>query len=128
MLHRSATALLVAPMSFFGIMLLLGKGPIFATVLHLGYEPYFARMLGTAKLLGVAAIVCGRFPRLKEHAYTGFAFDFIAAVVSHWAVGDSWLFILLPLPALTVLAVSYASWIALHPWLHPLLEREPPHR
>jgi len=36
---------------------------------HLGYPIYFMKILGTAKLVGVAAILYGRFSRLKEWAY-----------------------------------------------------------
>src|ERR1044071_987116 len=55
---------------------------------HLGYPPYLLPFLGTAKALGVAAILCPGFRRLKEWAYAGLAFDLIGAVYSHVSVGD----------------------------------------
>jgi DoxX-like family len=39
--------------------------------------------------LALFAIVTDRFPRLKEWAYAGFAFDFLGATASHLFAGDS---------------------------------------
>ncbi len=55
---------------------------------HLGYPLYFNPMLGIAKLLGVIALIVPGFPRIREWAYAGFAFDLIAATYSSIAVGD----------------------------------------
>ena len=78
---------------------------------HLGYPLYFASILGVWKLLGVAAIVAPRFPRLKEWAYAGFVFDLTAAAASHAFVGNSAADIIAPL---VFLALVVASW-ALRP-------------
>lgn len=78
---------------------------------HLGYPPYFAAMLGAWKLLGALAIAAPGFPRLKEWAYAGFAFDLIAAAASRAAVGDGAADIVAPL---VFLALVVASW-ALRP-------------
>ncbi len=62
---------------------------------HLGYPAYLLPFLGVAKLLGVAAVLFPRFPRLKEWAYAGLAFDLIGAFYSHLSVGDPvniWIF------------------------------------
>ncbi len=74
---------------------------------RLGYPTYFLPFLGVAKLLGVVAILVPGFPRIKEWAYAGFAFDLIAAIYSHICVGDppgQWLFIFIPM---ILLAGSY---------------------
>jgi uncharacterized membrane protein YphA (DoxX/SURF4 family) len=55
---------------------------------HLGYPAYLLPFLGTAKLLGVAAILAPGFPRLKEWAYAGLTFDVVGALYSHLSVGD----------------------------------------
>jgi len=73
---------------------------------HLGYPPYFANLLGVAKLLGVCALLFPGLPLLKEWAYAGFTFTFIAAVVSHLESGDGPK-ALAPVVALAVLALSY---------------------
>ena len=55
---------------------------------HLQYPVYFLRFIGVAKLLGALAILIPGFPRIKEWAYAGLAFDLVAAIVSMIAVGD----------------------------------------
>ena len=47
------------------------------------YPLYLLDIIGTAKVLGGIALVTPKFPRLKEWAYAGFAFDFIGAIWSH---------------------------------------------
>lgn len=75
---------------------------------HLGYPDYFIRFLGIAKLLGIIAILIpADFPRIKEWAYAGLAFDLIGATYSQLA-SDGFmpgvLFMILPL---AFLAASY---------------------
>jgi hypothetical protein len=84
---------------------------------HLGYPLYFTKLLGLAKLLGVAALLYPAYPRLKEWAYAGFAFDVIGAIVSHLSVGDSVLIAAVPFAFLVLLIVSYVShrWLQHHP-------------
>lgn len=55
---------------------------------HLGYPPYFLQYIGVAKILGALTILQPRFPRLKEWAFAGLAFDLISAMYSSAAVGD----------------------------------------
>ena len=55
---------------------------------HLGYPPYFLQYLGVAKLLGALTILQPKFPRLKEWAFVGVAFDLISAMYSSISVGD----------------------------------------
>lgn len=74
---------------------------------HLGYPVYFLQFVGTAKILGAAAVLVPGFPRLKEWAYAGLAFDLIAALYSHISVGDpfgQWAIIFLPA---ALLIISY---------------------
>ena len=55
---------------------------------HLGYPPYLLVFLGTAKLLGVLAVLFRRLPRLTEWAFAGLTFDVTGALYSHLSVGD----------------------------------------
>jgi uncharacterized membrane protein YphA (DoxX/SURF4 family) len=55
---------------------------------HLGYPPYLLLFLGTAKILGVAAVLAPGLPRLKEWAFAGLTFDLTGALYSHVSVGD----------------------------------------
>jgi uncharacterized membrane protein YphA (DoxX/SURF4 family) len=75
---------------------------------HLGYPLYFMMILGTAKLLGVIALLLPRLPRLKEWAYAGFVFTLISAFISHLESGDGSK-ALAPVVALVILTVSCLS-------------------
>ena len=55
---------------------------------HLGYPGYLLPFLGTAKILGVMAVLIPGFDRLKEWAYAGLVFDITGALYSHLSVGD----------------------------------------
>jgi hypothetical protein len=72
---------------------------------ELGYPLYFIPFIGWAKALGVFSILIPGFPRIKEWAYAGFAFDLVGATFSILAVGKpDWIFMFLPL---TLGAASY---------------------
>ena len=110
MFYWSATLLFVLPLTWSAIVYFTEAPKMMATMTHLGYPIYFLKILGTAKLLGVAAILYGRFPRLKEWAYAGFTFDLIGAFWSHLSSGDPVYIAVVPLCFLGVLALSYLSW------------------
>ncbi|MFY2558493.1 DoxX family protein [Corallococcus terminator] len=77
---------------------------------HLGYPDYFRTMLGVAKLLGVVALWAPGPRTLREWAYAGFAIDFVAAAVSHIAMGDPLGTTVAPLVVLTLLLTSHQLW------------------
>jgi uncharacterized membrane protein YphA (DoxX/SURF4 family) len=103
------TLLFGLPLAASGIGYLLAAPPAVAGMAHLGYPFYFIRFLGVAKLLGVIAIFTGIFPRIKEWAYAGFAFNTIGAAYSHLCSGDGPK-ILIPLVILSLMVVSYIYW------------------
>lgn len=74
-----------------GVVEVFTDGPesIVKIMLFLGYPLYLMKILGFAKILGGAAILYGKFPRLKEWAYAGFAFDYLGAAASHVFANDS---------------------------------------
>jgi DoxX-like family len=74
---------------------------------HLGYPVYLLTILGTAKILGVVAMLIPKFPLLKEWAYAGFFFIMSGAICSHIAVSDS---ITAIFPALLLLVLTMVSW------------------
>lgn len=53
---------------------------------HLGYPNYFIPFIGVMKVLGIIAILVPGYPRIKEWAFAGLAFDLIGAVYSVVAV------------------------------------------
>ena len=83
---------------------------------HLGYPGYFGVMLAVFKVLGAIALMVPQCPkRLKEWAYVGFGFDFIAAFVSIVAVDGLSVMAFLPFVFLAILAASYRSYHKLNP-------------
>jgi len=94
-----------------GVMDLAQPPALLEGMKHLGYPAYFVALLGIWKLLGVAAVLAPRRPRLKEWAYAGFAFDLSGAAVSHLVSGDGLGKALVPL---SLLGLGLASW-ALRP-------------
>ncbi|MFB9107716.1 DoxX family protein [Flavobacterium gyeonganense] len=75
---------------------------------HLGYPEYFGNALVIFKILGVLALVIPQVPnRIKEWAYAGFAFDFIFASISHFAVDGLDFQGFFPLIILAILMTSY---------------------
>jgi DoxX-like protein len=76
---------------------------------RLGYPPYLLLFLGTAKILGVAAVLSPGIPRVKEWAFAGLTFDLSGALYSHLSVGDGpsvWI------PAVIGLVLMAGSYIA----------------
>lgn len=78
---------------------------------HLGYPEYFGVMLTVFKVLGSIVLILPNLPRkIKEWAYAGFAFDFIAACVSHWAVDGLNGLTFFPLIVFAILIISYVQY------------------
>jgi DoxX-like family len=103
-----STVVFVLALGWSAVMCLTEAPKMVATMAHLGYPLYFVKALGVAKLLGLVALLAG-WPRLKEWAYAGFAFDLIGACVSHLSAGDGMRVALVPLGFLVLLAISYVA-------------------
>jgi len=73
----------------------------------LGYPAYIVPFLSVAKLLGLIVIFIPKYPRLKEWAYAGIAFDIIGAGYSIIAMGNPFTHIIFPVLALSFLFGSY---------------------
>jgi hypothetical protein len=102
-----ATGLLLALMLFSAVGSFMPPTPDGTKMMHaMGYQTYIIQFLAVAKILGIIAILVPGFPRIKEWAYAGFAFDLIGATYS-MAVNlpfNQWA----PMPIfLIILAVSY---------------------
>lgn len=81
---------------------------------HLGYPEYFGNALVVFKILGAVALIVPKIPnRIKEWAYAGFAFDFIFACISHWAVDGFGGQTIFPLIILAILITSYIFYLKL---------------
>jgi uncharacterized membrane protein YphA (DoxX/SURF4 family) len=102
-----ATGLLLALMLWSAIGSLTNNPQGVQIMTQLGYPAYLGHFLGVAKILGVIAILIPGFPRIKEWAYAGFAFDMIGATYSMYASGETaskWAMMLI---FLALLACSY---------------------
>jgi len=85
-----------------------GAPAVTATMAHLGYPAFFAALLGTWKLLGAAAVLAPRMPRVKEWAYAGMFFDLSSAAISHAAAGDEVAKVITPIILLGLVVASWA--------------------
>lgn len=78
---------------------------------HLQYPEYFGNALVVFKVLGALTLIVPQIPqRIKEWAYTGFAFNFIFASISHFAIDGMNFQSLFPLIFLGILIASYVSF------------------
>ena len=77
---------------------------------HLGYPAYLLPFLGTAKMLGVLALLVPGVPKLKEWAFAGLTFDLSGALYSHLSVGDPPHVWIPAVVGLTLMAGSYLAY------------------
>ena len=105
------TGLGTAILTFGGINEVTHAQRVVDTMAHLGYPAWLPSLLGTWKLLAVAAILAPGLPRLKEWAYAGVLFDTTGAIASHVVAGDGPPHLA---PPIVVLALLMTSW-ALRP-------------
>jgi len=79
-----STGLVAALAAFAGFNYLSGSPQSVQGFAHLGYPPHLRILLGIAKILGAITLVVPGFVKLKEWAYAGFTFAWIAAFVAHY--------------------------------------------
>jgi len=104
------TGLMAALMLLSAVPDLLRVDGALAVFDRLGYPPYLLPFLGTAKTLGVVAVLVPGVARVKEWAFAGLTFDVSGALYSHLSVGDppaAWLPAML---ALTLVVLSYGAY------------------
>ncbi|HSL21792.1 MAG TPA: DoxX family protein [Vicinamibacterales bacterium] len=106
--YWTTTGLLAALSAFACFAYLSGSTQAVEGFAHVGYPQQLRVMLGIAKLLGAIALVVPGFPTIKEWAYAGFTFAWIAAFVAHYLAGDG-PEAFMPLLLLAFLAVSYVT-------------------
>jgi DoxX-like family len=102
------TVIIAAEFAVGRVMDILRLPPFFAILKHLGYPGYFSVILGVWKVLGAAAALAPRFPRLNEWAYAGMFFNMTGAAASHLAVGD---------PAVTLVAPIIFTGLVIASWV-----------
>jgi hypothetical protein len=88
-LYWIVTGVMAAFMSLASVPDILRNPQAVSIFMHLGYPTYLLLFLGTAKLLGIVAVLVPGFGRLREWAFAGLTFDLLGALYSHLSVGDS---------------------------------------
>jgi uncharacterized membrane protein YphA (DoxX/SURF4 family) len=106
--YWGATALVAIATLFAAFNYLTATPQAVENFRHVGYPQQLRVLLGIGKLAGAIVLLLPRLPTLKEWAYAGFAFMWIAAVVAHYLAGDGALS-LLPVALIGLLAVSYVT-------------------
>jgi hypothetical protein len=106
--YWGATGIVAAWALFAGFTYVTSAPQAIANFQHVGYPQQLRFLLGIAKIAGAITLVVPRVPILKEWAYAGFTFTWIAAPVAHYLAGDGAL-LFLPLGFLTLLAISYVT-------------------
>lgn len=110
-----ATGLLAAMSALAAFGYLAGSQQSVEGFAHVGYPQQLRILLGIAKLLGAITLVAPRLPKLKEWAYAGFTFAWIAAFVAHYLAKDG-AKAGMPLVLLVLLAISYFTRPASRQW------------
>lgn len=106
--YWTTTLLVVSVMTISGVLAVTHAPPMMKALAHLGYPPYFANLLGVAKLVGVCVLLVPGYVKLKEWAYVGFGITILAAAYSHLLSGDG-LMALDPLFFFAMLTASYLT-------------------
>jgi uncharacterized membrane protein YphA (DoxX/SURF4 family) len=106
--YWGTTGLLSALSLFAAYSYLSGNSQAVEGFAHVGYPQQLRILLGIAKLLGVIALLIPGWPRLKEWAYAGFTFAWIAASVAHYLANEKPSAVM-PLVLLVLLAISYVT-------------------
>jgi hypothetical protein len=75
---------------------------------HVGYPQQLRVMLGIVKPLGAIVLLIPGFPTIKEWAYAGFTFAWVAAIVAHYLAGEAPRSVA-PLVLLVILGISYVT-------------------
>ena len=106
--YRGATGLVTIVALLGGFSYVTNAPEAVENFRHVGYPQQLRVLLGIAKLAGAIVLLLPWLPTLKEWAYAGFTFTWIAATVAHYLAGDGALS-LLPVALLGSLAVLYVT-------------------
>jgi hypothetical protein len=116
-----STGVLSALSVFAAVTYLSGNPQAVQGFAHAGYPQHLRIILGVAKLLGAITLLVPGFPTMKEWAYAGFSFAWIAACIAHYLAKDGPV-ALMPLILLVLLFVSYVTRPASRQWPGKVVE------
>lgn len=106
--YWGTTGLLAAMSAFAAFAYLTGSPEAVQGFSKVGYPQQLRVLLGVAKLAGGIVLIIPGVPVLKEWAYAGFTFAWIAAAVAHYLAGDGPVSAF-PLVLLVLLGISYVT-------------------
>jgi hypothetical protein len=106
-LYWVVTALLIPVFGIGSVIALTGSSAQVAVLTSLGYPAYLLLFLSVTKILALIVIFTPKFPRLKEWAYAGLAFDVTGAIYSLLAINNSLGNIIIPVFSLGLVFASY---------------------
>ena len=106
--YWGSTGLIAAMSLLSAAMYLSGNQQAAEGFARVGYPQQLRVLLGIAKPLGAIALLVPGWPRLKEWAYAGFTFAWIAAIVAHYLAGERATAVE-PVVLLVLLFVSYVT-------------------
>jgi len=109
------TGLLAAMSLFAAYAYLSGSPQAVQGFAHVGYPQQLRIILGISKALGAIVLVVPGVAKLKEWAYAGFTFAWIAAFVAHYLAKDGPM-AFMPLILLLLLLISYLTRPANRQW------------
>ena len=106
--YWTSTLLVSVAAVFSAISYLMATPQTVEAFTHVGYPQQLRVMLGVAKSLGAVVLLITGVPTIKEWAYAGFSFAWIAAFVAHYLAGDGPL-AFAPLVLLLMLGISHGT-------------------
>lgn len=101
------TGLAAAFIGFGSVYDIINNEMVRTAMIALGYPMYLAPFLGVMKLLGVAAILYQKWPKVTEWAYAGLTLELFGGAYSHVAAGQG---IMASIPALVAMALVVISY------------------
>lgn len=101
------TVLTSAFIAFGSVYDIINNEMVRGAMTALGYPMYLAPFVGVMKLLGVAAILYQKWPKLTEWAYAGLVFELFGGVYSHIAAGQG---VGASIPALVTMILVLVSY------------------
>ena len=101
-----STVLVAASGLMAAVAYLSGSPQVVEGFARVGYPQQLRILLGVAKPLGAVALLIPGWHRLKEWAYAGFTFAWIAAAVAHYLAAER-SHAVEPLVLLVILFISY---------------------
>ncbi len=101
------TGLMAAFVGFGSVYDIINNEMVQGAMSALGYPMYLAPFLGVMKLLGVAAVLYQKWPKLTEWAYAGLTLELIGGAYSHLAAGQGFGASIPALIALVLVVGSY---------------------